>query len=136
MSVVGLHRLRFMRLSLATWLAVVAALTPLLMPVSPSEAGIVGVSSGIGDLFASELCSVTRATENTSGDSQTPIHDSHQHCPVCRTVQQLGPCDVTRSVAALAIVRTTVDEISPSVDVVRSFKSHSSAQPRAPPVRV
>jgi hypothetical protein len=135
MSIVGLHRLFLARLPFARWLALVATLASLLMPVSFGIAAA-NTGTGIDGLFASELCSVTRATANGSGDRQTPVLDPHQHCPICRTVQQLGACDVPPTTVALAIVGTTVDMNFPSIDVVRSFQFHSPAQPRAPPVRV
>ena len=134
MSVV-LHRPFLARLSLPRWLAVVATLASLLMPVSFGIAAA-NTGTGIDGPFASELCSVTRASENNSSDRQTPVHDPHQHCPICRTVQQLGACDLPPSTVALAIVGTAVDTDFPSIDVVRSFQFDSPAQPRAPPVRV
>jgi Protein of unknown function (DUF2946) len=132
MSAIALHRLFLTRTSLPRWFAVVATLASLLMPVS---FGVAAANAGIDGLFASELCSVTRATGSNSGDRQTPTHDSHQHCPICRTVQQLGTCDLPPSMVVLAIVRPNVDRDFPSVDVVRSFQFQSPAQPRAPPVR-
>jgi hypothetical protein len=131
MSAIGWHRLLLLRGSFAIWLAVVATLTPM-----SNGIGAVGANASIGDLLAFEWCSVTHAAGNDSGDRQAPIHDPHQHCPICRTVQQLAACGIPQSPVAAAVADSTVLIVSSTIDVVRSFQLDSPGQPRAPPVCV
>ena len=129
---------RLHRPSLAAWLAIAATLLPLFMPLLPGGHGFPEAQATVGaDPFAWEICSVTRASPSDKGDRQVPAHHTDQHCPICRTVQQLGSCVVPETAVAIAIVWIPLEvSATDSRDVVSSSSTHGPAQPRAPPVRV
>jgi DUF2946 family protein len=121
--------------SVSRWLAVIAMLLPLLLPTVPSEAGtVVARASVSGDIFASELCSITHATRHDDG-SQLPIDYRHQHCPLCTMIQQLSAC-MAATLPALSAGIFGNEALPKKISAVHSLEFHSPEQPRAPPVRV
>jgi hypothetical protein len=121
---------------ISRWLAVVAMLLPLLLPMAPGEAGtFVSRATVSVDIFTAELCSVTHAVDG-QGNGQSPVDHHDQHCPLCISIQQIGSCLTAESSVSLAAIDFVGDDPSSRPAFVNIAIVYSSTQPRAPPVRV
>ena len=119
---------------IVVWLAIVAAVLPLCLPLLPGAGGSTARAATLSELLAAELCSISHAAQ----DDGTPASEqqSDQHCPLCRSFQQLGSCVLVEPGPTVAVVWREPTAIPPLPSRFFPSTIPQASQPRGPPVRV